>query len=98
MSLSGLPLISWVIQNQLGSSISTGWTFSATGLYFFPMNMASGGFAPKMVYTVDFGHNFHWVSSKWASERKYEFKEGESELQSVKYAAMMFMGIGYGTR
>ena len=62
------------------------------------MNMASGVLAPKMVYTVDFGHNFHWVSSKWVSERKYELKEGESELQSVKYAAMMLVGLVSGTR
>ena len=98
MSLSGLPLISQVIWNWLGSSISTGQTFSVTGLYFFPVNMASRVLAPKMVYTVDFGRNFHWVSSKWVLERKYESKEGESESQSMKYAAMMSVGLVSGMR
>jgi len=98
MSLSGSPLISWVIWNQLGSSISTGQTFSVTSLYFFPMNMASGVLAPKMVYTVGFGCNFHWVSSRQVLERKSESKEGESESQSMKYATTMSVGLVSGTR
>src|SRR5713226_2151201 len=98
MSLSGLPLIFQVIRNKRGFSVSTFRTFIATGLYFFPANMASGVLAPKMVYTVDFGRDFHWLSSKRVSERKYESKEGESESQSVKYATAMLAGLVSGTR
>ena len=42
MSLRGSPLMFWVIRNWLGSSVSTGRTLSATGLYFLPAYMAIG--------------------------------------------------------
>jgi hypothetical protein len=35
--------MSWMMRKRLGSSVSTGRTLSATGLYFLPVNMVSGG-------------------------------------------------------
>ena len=42
MSKRGSPLISRVMRKRLGSSVSTGRTLRATGLYFLPAKMASG--------------------------------------------------------
>ena len=39
---SGLPLMSRMMRNRLGSSVSIGLILRATGLYFFPAKMASG--------------------------------------------------------
>ena len=38
-----------VMRKRPGSSVSTGLILSATGLYFFPMNMARGVRALRMV-------------------------------------------------
>ena len=45
ISFNRSPLMSCVMWNRLGSSVSTGWTLMVTGLYFLPAYTASGVYA-----------------------------------------------------
>ena len=61
ISCRGLPRTSWIIWKQLGSSVSIGRILRATGLYFFPANIVSGGHASRVymcgpeLWTVEHG-------------------------------------------
>ena len=72
------------MRNQLGSLVSTGHTFSATGLYFLPVKIASGVLTfSKEIY----GHRSKVVLQligkieAEALERNNEEKLGEAESQ-----------------
>ena len=72
------------MRNRLGSSVSTGRTFSATGLYFLPAKIASGVLTfLKEIY----GHQSKVVLQligeieAEALERNNEEKLGEAESQ-----------------
>ncbi len=44
------PLMLQMMWNQLGSSVLTGWTFRATGLYFLPAKMTCSILVSSIVY------------------------------------------------
>ena len=72
------------MRNQLGSSVSTGRTFSATGLYFLPAKIASGVLTfSKEIYRYPSKLVLQLIGEIEAEalERNNEEKLGEAESQ-----------------
>ena len=102
ISFKGSPLILWAMQNLLGSSVSTGQTLMATGLYFLPAKMASG---VCMWCASDAAGLSRGIMQVWPrmmeSASNNEWNRAESILHRERYTAAMsscWVLLGSGTQ
>ena len=90
MSFSESPLISQVMQNLLGSSVSTGHTLMATSLYFLPTKMAS---RVRMFCVSGAARQRCSAEQEWSimmeSESNSEWNRVKTILHRKRYATAM---------
>ena len=90
ISFKGSPLISRVMQNLLGSSVSTGRTLMVTSLYFLPAKMASGVCVWCANNAARLSRNIVQVWSRMMeSTSNNEWNGAESISHRERYAAVI---------
>ena len=102
ISFKGSPLISWVMRNLLGSSVSTSQTLMATGLYFLPIKMASG---VRVWCASDAARLSRSIVQVWSrmmeSASNNEWNRAESISHRERYTAAMsscWVSLGSGVQ
>ena len=102
ISFKGSPLILWVMRNLLGSSVLTGQTLMATGLYFLPAKMASGVCMWCASDAAGLSHGIVWVWFRMMkSASNSEWNGAESILHRERYATAMsscWVSLGSGAQ